>query len=63
MKLNLEEENKKLKEALEQIANPIAYFIQKAKKEGMEINGLAAVKLSENAHYLQEIAKKALEEI
>lgn len=54
------EENKRLRAALEEIANPIAAFQRKAKAEGAKVNGSMAVMLSNDPGYLKEIARKAL---
>lgn len=48
-----------LVEALEEIIYPIRYM-QKRLEEGMQLNGLAAVQLAEDAEYLRDIAKRAL---
>jgi len=52
-----------MKEALWSIANPIAYLQQEAEKEGGKLDGAGAIYLSNNANWLQGIARKALEKI
>lgn len=49
-----------LTEALERIANPIEFMQREAKKNGDELNGRAAILLSNDAQYLKDIAKNAL---
>jgi len=46
-------------QALKDIVDPIGSF-QRNLKEGETINGLMAVKLSEDHFYLKDIAQKAL---
>ena len=46
-------------QALKDIVDPISSF-QRNLKEGETINGLMAVKLSEDHNYLKDIAQKAL---
>lgn len=50
-----------LKEALKRIADPIEYMRQNL-KEGESLNGQMAIRISENASYLQDIAKTAINE-
>ncbi len=54
------EENKKYIEALKRIANPIEFMQREAKQNGDELNGRAAILLSNDAQYLKDIAKEAL---
>lgn len=56
------EENNKYIEALKRIANPIEFMQREAKKNGDELNGRAAILLSNDAQYLKDIAKNALTE-
>jgi hypothetical protein len=49
-----------LKNALEEIVDPIKFMQDRAKAEGMQLDGRVAVSLAENANYLQGIARKAL---
>lgn len=46
-------------QALKDIVDPIGSF-QRGLKNGEAINGLMAIKLSEDHNYLKEIAQKAL---
>lgn len=46
-------------QALKDIIDPIGSF-QRGLKEGETINGLMAIRLSEDHNYLKEIAQKAL---
>jgi len=57
--LKLEAEVERLRYALESIANPIGYMI-KTMPEGHELDGTMAVVMSQNHHYLQNLAKDAL---
>lgn len=50
----------RLNEALDHIANPIAHMQAEAKRYGMKLNGQMAVQLAADAHYLREIAQKAM---
>ena len=54
-------ENQRLREALEEIENPIE-FVRKRLKDGEQINGQYAVLLSQDHNYLKSIAKDALKE-
>ena len=56
----LREENKRLKQALENIVCPIRYMESKL-EDGDTLNGYWAAKLSEDHFYLKKIAKQALE--
>ncbi len=49
-----------MRAALERIANPIQAMEADAKEEGGKVHGPTAVSLSNNPHYLREIARKAL---
>ena len=51
-----------LKNALWRIANPVAAFQEDAKKDGAEINGHAAVQMSNDANILKRWASSALQE-
>jgi hypothetical protein len=57
----LKEDNRKLKEALEYIQNPIKKFQEDADRDGMKLDGCMAVALSKDPVFLQEIARKAIE--
>ena len=46
--------------ALEEIAYPVEAMQARAKAEGKELNGWAAVQAADSASYLQSIAKRAL---
>lgn len=48
------------REVLEKIANPIAAF-RKELKEGEQLNGEYAIRLSNDANYLKKLASDALE--
>lgn len=48
-----------LEEALKEILYPVRYM-QERLEEGMQLNGLAAVQLANDAEYLRDIAKRAL---
>lgn len=58
-----DQEDNILKTALWKIANPIAHLQQEAEKEGGKLDGAGAIYLSNNANWLQEIARKALQEL
>lgn len=49
-----------LRDALKEIADPIAAFQRKAKAQNLQANGSMAVKLSNDPGYLKEIARTAL---
>jgi hypothetical protein len=57
---DLERENAELRQALKHIANPLKAIKDDADRRGYTINGQMAVQLSENANYLQGVARKAL---
>lgn len=57
---DLESENKRLREALEEIVNPFKYMQIRAKKEGVLINGMMAIQLEKDSAYLKSIASAAL---
>lgn len=48
-----------LLDAIENIANPIAYM-QRELEEGYELNATAAIQMADDANYLKEIARKTL---
>ena len=48
-----------LREALERIANPIAYM-ERNLKEDERLNGMMAIQISNNAEYLKGIAEAAI---
>ena len=50
----------RLRTALEAIANPISAMRERAKREGAILNGQMAVAMSNNADYLKNIAREAL---
>jgi len=52
-----------LKEALEEIANPIWFMQQRAEKEGNKIDGMYAISLAKDPVYLQQIAKAVLDTV
>lgn len=59
----LEQENSRLIESLDRIANPIWWMQEDQKRKTGSINGIngaAAIALSESADYLKGIAKNAL---
>lgn len=56
----LEEENQRLREALQKIADPLAYLIERAKADGMLLNTPEALLLANDPNYLTEIARAAL---
>ena len=47
-------------EALENIANPLNYLLEEAKKERRSLNAYIAGKLMENPYFYADIAEKAL---
>jgi hypothetical protein len=57
---DLEDENKRLREALRAIAFPLQYMSEQAEKEGLKLNGAMAAQLAESPAYLIGIAKEAL---
>lgn len=59
----LKEENKRLREALEKISDPIKFFKNKAQKAGTNLCMINVIKLSEDPIYLQGIAKETLKEV
>lgn len=56
----LQEENQRLKEALNQIAYPIKHAQIEAEKAGAQLDGHMAVMISNDPAYLQGIAQNAL---
>jgi hypothetical protein len=56
----LEAENERLREALEKIADPLKFILDASKKEGMQVNVMAALHMSDSSGFLKEIAEKAL---
>lgn len=56
----LEDEVKRLREALQAIAFPMQHMIDQAEAKGYKIDGRMAVQLSESPAYLMGIAKEAL---
>lgn len=52
-----------MKEALQKIANPIAYLQQEAKEQGAQLDGMGAIALANNANWLSSVAARALLEI
>lgn len=52
-----------MRQALEKIANPIAYLQQEAKDQGGQLDGMGAIALANNANWLSSIAARALHEI
>lgn len=52
-----------MKEALEEIVNPIWFMQDRAEKEGNKIDGMYAITLDKDPNYLKGIAKKALDKI
>jgi len=57
----LKAENERLRKALDEIANPVKRMVDEANKKGAMLDGQIAIQLANNATYLREIAKKALE--
>jgi len=49
-----------LLDALEIISKPIVYFQNKAKEEGCQLDGVAAIQLSKDGNWLSGIATQAL---
>lgn len=49
-----------LREAIENIANPIEYLRKEAEKEGGKLDGMYAVYMAKDGNWLQEMARKAL---
>lgn len=56
-------ERDELAEALRKIANPILDLQEEAKKNKMQLDGIMAHSLSENASYLKGLAREALSRI
>jgi hypothetical protein len=54
------EENAKLREALEEIAEPIAAMKKRAEAEGGTINYMMADNIASSPQYYKQIAKRAL---
>ena len=48
-------------ECLKQIADPINHIREQAEKDGCTLDGMMAVRMSEDANYLKQIAVKWLE--
>lgn len=46
--------------ALEKIAHPIKYLQDKAKKDGMKLNGCMTIQLTQDPNFYQEIARAAI---
>ena len=65
-KFQITEFKKKLettKQALQKIANPISFMREEAEKNGYKLDGVMAIKLSEDHNYLKEIARQAIEKV
>lgn len=58
--MKLQEEVRVLREALESIANPLAYLQKIAKKAGLHMHGSMAIMLSQDSNYLRDFAEQAL---
>jgi predicted nuclease with TOPRIM domain len=56
----LEEENKQLREALDEIMHPVKYMQRRAEAQGHTINGHMAIQLSDSVSYMREIAQKVM---
>ena len=56
----LRTENERLREALDEIANPVKHMRDEAERKGARLNGLA-IQLANNAAFLRNIARDALE--
>ena len=50
------------KKALNQVAFPVDCMLQEAKEQGMMLDGVMAIYLSQDASYLKTIAKDVLKE-
>lgn len=50
----------RLEEALESIADPIAYMRKAAKASGSTLNGMIAMQMANDANWLKEVARIAL---
>ena len=50
-----------LEKALKKIANPIPYMRKEAESSGCALDGMMAIRLSEDPHYYREIAQKAID--
>ena len=57
-----EEEIREMREAFDEIANPIKYMRQRL-KDGEQLDGVGAAFLSDNATYLKEIAKRQVSKL
>jgi hypothetical protein len=55
----LRAENDRLRDALEEIADPIK-FMRARLEDGEQLNGVYAIQMAESGNYLREIAKRAL---
>lgn len=58
--ITAEQENERLRAALNNIVKPISYLQNKAKEEGALLDGMMAHQLSQSASFLQTLAKEAL---
>lgn len=54
------QENKRLRAALDKVANPITYLQKEAQAQGDVLNGGMAVALANDPHWLRSIASEAL---
>lgn len=59
--IKAEAEVKRLRMALDKIANPLKYIQMEARAKGAELNGVYAIMLSKDPSYLQEIALAELD--
>lgn len=57
---DLQKENNRLTKALKYIANPIKAIQEAAEEEGLKVDGMAAIRLSEDAEFLKSCAREAL---
>lgn len=56
-------ENTVMKQALQKIANPIAYLQQEAEEQNGQLDGMRAIALANNANWLSSVAARALHEV
>tara|TARA_R110000868_G_scaffold247511_3_gene503881 strand:+ start:1497 stop:1889 length:393 start_codon:yes stop_codon:yes gene_type:complete len=60
IKKELGKEVERLRGALNQIADPLKYMQNKAKEEGVDVNGIFLIELCKNAEFLKGMAIEAL---
>ena len=58
---SLRAQNDRYRKALERIADPIGHM-ESQLKEGEQLNGMAAIRVASDGHYLSNIAKEVLKQ-